>query len=384
MPERPPAVVTVAPAIARDVPVYLSEIGKMVAVEVVSIVPQVGGKVTAVHIEDGAYVRKGDLLFEIDPRPFDAALASARAQVAQTRAELDWAQVEFRRVQGLMNTASASQLEYDQKRVALAVAEARVAAATAAVQTAELDVEYSRIYSPITGRAGARLVDAGNVVRANDAPLMVIQRLDPIYVEFTVPENELEMVRRHLTRAGLGDDPQGKLKVLVQVPSEARATPAAAATAHHAPPVGTQPAHAGGREGRLTFLDNSVNARAGTVRLRATVPNEDRYFWPGQFVNVRLVLTTRENTVLVPAQAQQIGQQGPFVYVVRPDGTAELRAVKVGQRQGDLLGIEEGVEAGEPVVVSGQMMVIPGARVMVANAPPATAPAGAQVSAAAP
>lgn len=377
---RPPAQVTVAPAIARDVPVYLDEIGKAVAIEIVTIVPQVGGKVIAAHVQDGAYVKKGQLLFEIDPRPFQAALASAEATLAQGKAELDWARIEFNRVKGLLSADSASQLEFEQKRVALAVSEAQVQGAEAAIDTARLNLEYTRIQSPVDGRAGARLVDPGNVVRSNDAPMMVVQRLDPIYVEFTITENDLNTVRRHMAHAGQGGE--AGLRVEVDVPSDtARVLSALGGPAPETRPEGTRP---GPREGQLTFLDNSVQSGTGTVRLRATVRNEDRYFWPGQFVNVRLVLAMQRNAILVSSQAQQVGQQGPYVYVVKPDNTADIRPIVPGQRHGDLIVVEQGLQAGEPVVVSGQMSIMPGGPVVIAGqgpgpggGPPGGSPPGA-------
>lgn len=367
-------VVITTPAITRDAPVYLTEIGKASAMESVSIVPQVGGKVTAVHFEDGASVKKGQLLFEIDPRPFSAALAAAKATLAQSKAELDWAQTEFKWVQGLRIADSASQLEYDQKRTAFDVAQAKADAADAAVQTATLNLEYASIHSPIDGRAGARHVDPGNVVNANAptvAPMLLIHRLDPIYVEFTVTEKDFATVRAYFAMNNTGKE---GLRVEVDVPTNpALLLPLGGASATQpAGRPGTAPS--GPREGELTFLDNAVQSATGTVKIRATVPNADRRFWPGQFVNVRLVLTIKKDAVLIPAEAQQVGQQGPYVYVVRQDGTAELRPIIPGQKQGEMVVVESGLQPGEQVIVTGQMMVMPGGKVMVANAAPASQP----------
>jgi multidrug efflux system membrane fusion protein len=394
--QRPPAAVTVAGALTRDVPVYLEEIGKTVPVEAVAIVPQVGGKLTAVHVDDGAFVKKGDLLFEIDPRPFQAALASAEASVAQTTAELEWAQIDEKRIQGLYSEASATEFEYDQKRVAVAVAKAKVEGAKAAVESARLDLEYCKIFSPLDGRAGARLVDPGNVVRANDKPLLMIQRLDPIYAEFTVTENALATVRKHMLAHGLGSQwAEENLRVEVDVPSDPMAVLSALGAPASQPAVGSQSSvlssqfsvqggqdarppegSAGGRrigprEGKLTFLDNSVQSGSGTVRLRATVPNADHYFWPGQFVNVRLILAMHKDAVLIPGQAQQVGQQGPFVYTLEAEDIAAIRPITPGQRQGNMVVVDAGLKPGERVITSGQMMVMPGAKVMVVdpNAP---------------
>ncbi|HOJ74214.1 MAG TPA: efflux RND transporter periplasmic adaptor subunit [Phycisphaerae bacterium] len=385
MPERPPAVVTVAPATTQDVPVYLDQIGRTVPVQTVAIVPQVGGKLVATHVNHGDYVRKGQLLFEIDPRPFQAALDAAEASLAQNLAELELARAELSRVEEALRSSAVSRLEYDQKKSGVAMAEARVAAAKAAIEQAKLDLEFSRIHSPIDGKAGARLVDAGNVVRANDAPLLIIQQMSPIFAEFTITENDLGAVRNFLRAGGL-DLPnanEAQLKALVDIPADsarvlgalgvATATQPADATDDAAMTV-TRPAGqwTGPREGTLSFLNNQIERETGTVKMRVTLPNEDRYFWPGQFVNVRLILTRKEQAVLVPATAQQIGQQGPFVYVVNDQNVAELRPIKLGQRQGDMVVVDEGVRPGEQVIVSGHRMVIPGKPVMVADADPAS------------
>jgi multidrug efflux system membrane fusion protein len=374
--EHPPAMVTAVAAITQDVPVYLDEIGKTVAVESVAIVPQVGGKITSAHVEDGAYVKKGQLLFEIDPRPFQASLDSAKATLAQTKAERDLAQIEFNRAQELIKNNALSQLEFDQKKSDVAVADAKVQGAQAAIDTAQLNLEYTKIFSPIDGRAGSRWVDPGNIVKANEGTMMIVQRLDPIYAEFTITENDLGTVRKFLASHGLDmSRAESGLTVLVDVPGDS----APVLTALGSTPAATQPAtapNAAGaapREGKLTFLDNAVQNNSGTVRVRATVPNADRYFWPGQFVNTRVVLTMKKNAVLVPAQAQQIGQQGTYVFVVKPDSTAEMRMITPGQRHGDMLVVEKGVEPGEMVVATGQMMLQPGGKVMITNQGPAAA-----------
>ena len=376
-PQRPPPQVTLATATTRDVPVYLDAIGKTLAVEVVSIVPQVGGKMVASHVKDGDYVKKGDLLFEIDPRPFEAALAAVAAALTQSKADLDLARIEFSRMQELSSQGAANQLEFDRDRIALAVAEAKVAAAQAAVKTAELNLEYTKILSPIDGRAGARSVDPGNVVKANDAPIQTIRRLDPIYVEFTVTDNDLGTVRKYIAARGLelGDSPEQGLRVEIDVPGDSPRILSALGPPIPASAPGEN--RAGPREGSLTFLDNSVGTATGTVKLRATVANADHYFWPGQFVNVRVVLTTKKDAVLVATQAQQVGQQGPYVYVVAPDSTAELRPVTMGQRLGELVVVEQGLRAGENVVLTGQISVVPGAKVHVITDGAAAAQPGA-------
>ena len=391
MKERPPTPVSAAVAIARDVPVYLDEIGKTAARDSVMVQPQISGKVISVHFTDGATVKKGDLLFTIDERPFQAALALAQATLAENQAKLKFAQSEMERTEEIKTTGAVSKTEIEQKINAVAVAQAQVQWGEANVEQAKLNLEYCQIHSPIDGRAGRRLVDPGNVVNSGGSNsgtnLLLIQSLDPIYADFTVTENELGTVRKFMADGVLKlEDPQGKLQAFVDIPGDAAKVVAALSSVGVAPsaPIdsiapATQMSSAttrpsGPREGRLTFLDNTVQDRAGTVSLRATLPNPDSYFWPGQFVKVRLVLTTKHDAVLVPAAAIQIGQQGSFVFVVKADGTAEQRNVATGQRQGDMIVIDRGVTAGEQVVTQGQMMVIPGGKVAVTNAPAASQP----------
>jgi len=347
----PPPLVTVAQARAQDVPVYLDEIGKSYAFESVTVTPQVGGRITERHFQDGENLTRGELLFVIDPRPYQAQLDSAKAGLAQAKAALDLARIQFARDQELVGTKAISKQDYDTKKNTVDVDQAQVQSAEAALETANLNLEYCYIHSPTEGRAGARLVDVGNVVQANSTGLLLIQRLDPIYADFTITERDLPQVQKEMSG--------GSLKTFVRLPSdpENRARP-----------------------GNLTFLDNVVQNGTGTVFLRATMSNPDRHFWPGQFVNVKLVLSTQKNAVLIPNQATQISQKGPFIFVVKPDGTADLRPVTLGQRQGDDVVITGGVAAGENVIVTGQLTVQPGGRVRVATEPApgsGAAPAGA-------
>ena len=330
-PQRPPAPVSIATAVQRDVPVYLDQIGKNVAPELVTIQPQVSGRITAIHFKDGASVKRGDPLFTIDPRPFRAQLDSAEASLSRNLAELELARLEFVRVQTLLQTDSISQQDHDARRSAVAVSEAQVRLSRAAVATAKLNYEYCFIRSPIDGRAGQRLVDMGNVVGPGaQGGLLVIQRLDPMYADFTISENDLTSVQQAVS--------SGEARVEVRLPEE--------------------PDHP--RSGSLTFLDNAVQDGTGTVKLRATIANQDWRFWPGRFVKVRLVLGTQKGAVLVPATATQTSAKGPFVYVVKDDSTAELRPVTVGQRQGDLVAVAQGLKGGERVVTAGQLAVTPG------------------------
>jgi len=381
--ERPPAPVTVVEAAMEDVPVYLDAIGKTAAREVVSIQPQVSGRVTNIHFTDGANVKKGDLLFTIDTRPFEVALSQAQANVTkdmalkkQAEANLNrdlavarWNALQVKRYAQLVSagvvpreqyeqlaaTAESSNATVEADRAAVHSADESIKADTAAVEKTKVDLSYCYIKSPIDGRAGQRLVDIGNVVNpggsngnntssssASNGPpsnaMLVIERLDPIYADFTISQNDLSRVQEQMHA--------GTLKTEVRLPD---------ATDHVA--------------GQLTFLDNSVQNQTGQVTLRATVPNSDRKFWPGRFVNIRLVLNTIRGAVLVPSTAPQLSAKGSYVYVVKQDMTVDQRQVTLGQRQGDQVVIEEGVQPGERVVTNGQVGVTPGGKVRIETPP---------------
>lgn len=377
--ERPPAPVSVTPAIAQDVPTYLDAIGKTVAREVVSVQPQVSGRITKIHFVDGANVRKGDLLFTIDIRPFEANVKQAEANLAKDQAlkkqaeanlareiaNAKWGETQVKRYATLVEGGVVPREQYEQLAANQVALDANVGAARAAVnsanealqadnaaiETAKLELSYCYIRSPIDGRAGQRLVDLGNVVNpggpaatttsgsgSNSTPnnaLLVIERLDPIYADFTISQNDLTQVQEQM-RAGT-------LKTEVRLPD----------------------GNGDSVTGQLTFLDNAVQNTTGTVNLRATIPNEGHRFWPGRFVNVRLILSTIHQAVLIPAAAPQMSAKGSFVYVVKQDSTAEQRQVSLGQRQQDLVVVESGVQPGERVVVKGQLGVTPGGKVLV-------------------
>jgi len=356
--ERPPASVSAVSTVTQDVPVYIDSVGKTVAREVVSIQPQVSGQITQIHFVDGAELKKGDMLFTIDPRPYRAQLESAEATLAEKKAALELAKMQLDRYADLLASKSVSQLDYDQRKNTYDIAEAQVQQSRAAVDTARINLDYCFIRAPIDGRAGQRLVDVGNVVTflgnlsrltsggqqsagnpgaGNTGALLVIQRLDPIYADFTVTENELTSVQQKMKNSSL--------KAEVRLPDDSEKP----------------------REGAVSFLDNAVQEGTGTVKLRATIPNSDHHFWPGRFVRVRLVLDTIRGAVLIPAAAPQMAAEGTFVYVIRDDSTAELRPVKLGQRQDDLVVVNEGLKAGERVVVTGQLAVTPDAKVQVSE-----------------
>jgi multidrug efflux system membrane fusion protein len=312
--------VLVAKVMSKDVPVYLDEIGTCAAYETVQVQAQVSGKILSRHFQDGADVRQGDLLFTIDPAPFKAALDQAKAQAA-----LD--QVTAKRQADLRAKGVNAPQDYD-----TAVANAQKS--QAAAEAAQVNLDYCYIKSPINGRVGLRNVDIGNLVGPSSVPLVTIMGLDPIYTDFTVAETDLALVRKYLGGPNL--------KVQTYSPDEKIAP----------------------RMGDLYFIDNAVQPGAGTVKARAVTPNPDRALWPSEFVRVRFILDTIKDARLVPSQAVQISQSGPFIFVVKPDNTVDLRPVKPGQRQdGDLTVIEGGVEPDETVVVTGQLALAPGAKV---------------------
>jgi multidrug efflux system membrane fusion protein len=312
--------VTVAKVVAKDVPLYLDEIGTCAAYESVLVQAQVTGVIITRNFQDGSDVKKGDLLFTIDPRPFQAALDQAKAQ-----AELD--QVNLKRQEDLRARKVVSQQDYD-----TAVANAQKS--QAATEAAQVNLDWCFIKSPINGRVGLRNVDVGNLVGPSTPPLVTILGLDPIYTDFTVAENDLPLVRKYL------GGPNVKVQTYL-------------ADGSIAP-----------RTGDLYFIDNAVQPGSGTVKARGVTPNPDRALWPSEFVRVRFILDTLKNATLVPAEAVQVSQSGPFVFVVKPDNTVDLRPVKPGQRQeGDLTVIESGVKPDETVVVTGQLSLAPGAKV---------------------
>jgi multidrug efflux system membrane fusion protein len=319
-PQAPVRPVAVAKVVTKDVPLYLDEIGTCAAYETVLVQAQVSGVIITRNFQDGSDVKKGDLLFTIDPRPFQAALDQAKAQ-----AELD--QVTLKRQEDLRARKVISQQDYD-----TAVANAQKS--QAATEASQVNLDWCYIKSPINGRVGLRNVDVGNLVGPSTTPLVTILGLDPIYTDFTVAENDLPLVRKYL------GGPNIKVQTYLQ---DGSIVP---------------------RTGDLYFIDNAVQPGSGTVKARGVTPNPDRALWPSEFVRVRFILDTLKNATLVPAQAVQVSQSGPFVFVVKPDNTVDLRPVKPGQRQeGDLTVVESGVKPDETVVVTGQLALAPGAKV---------------------
>ncbi len=336
-PPRPKRPVIAAKATSADVPVYLDEIGKCAAYEYVTIQPQISGPIVGIHFTDGSDVKKGDLLYSIDSRPFEAELARSKAILEADQAKATFEASQLTRSEELREKQVSAAQELDNAKSAATASQANVQADEALVQAAQINLDYCAIRSPIDGRAGSHLVDIGNIVTANVTPLVVIQRQDPIYAEFTIPEGELPRVREYIkagtvaVRASFPDDPTKN------------------------------------RMGKFDFIDSGVQAETGTVKMRAIFENADRLFWPGQFVNVRILLDTLKNAVVVPAEAVQNGGKGPFVFVIKADETVEIRPVKPGQNQGDRATILEGLQEGEAVVVTGQLALAPGAAITVSE-----------------
>ena len=326
--------VTIAAAVTRDVPVTIRAIGTVEAYNTVSVRSQVGGELKRVGFREGQDVKAGDLLFVIDPRPYEAALQAALSDSARDAAMAASAAAQATRYGDLIGKDYVTKQEFDDVRASADAARASLQGAEADARTARLNLEFCEIRAPLSGRTGSLLIHPGNLVKANDTTaLVVIQQIVPIYVSFSVPEAQLDDIRRY---SGAGE-----LAV--------RATTSSDSTAGHS--------------GKLTFLDNAVDETTGTILLKATFANQDQALWPGQFVDVDLVLATRHDAVVIPARALQRSQGGDFVYLVRADGTVGQQAITAGPRLDDEVVIEQGVQAGDRVVTDGQLRLFPGAKV---------------------
>jgi len=373
--------VLVATVSQKDVPINIDVIGNVEAYSTITVKAQVGGELTKVSFQEGDYVKKGDLLFSIDPRSYQAQVTQAQAQYSQAQANLardtaalgqaeanlardnaneKYSRNEATRYEKLLEQGVVSREQADQMRsnadalaqtmvadkAAIESAKAQIMAskaavenAAAAIENAKLLLEYTAIRSPIDGRTGNIAVKQGNVISANTTDLMTITEVRPIYVTFSVPEAQLSDIKKYMA--------QGQLHV--------NATP--------------QEDGASQESGVLTFVDNTVDATTGTIKLKGTFENDDNKLWPGQFVRVSLRLTTRPNAVVVPNQAVQTGQDGQFVYVVKQDQTVEMRPVVTSTRVDQELVIDRGLEPGETVVTEGQLRLTPNSRVQIQGAP---------------
>lgn len=331
----PPVAVTAANTSREDVPVTVRAIGTVEPSKTVSVRARIGGQLTRVAVTQGQDVRPGELLFKIDARPYLTALQSAEAALARDGARATSARAEVERTAELIAKDYVTKQDFDNVRANAAALAATVAGDSAAVAAARLDVEYCTITAPIAGRIGDLLIHEGNLVKANDVPLVVINQLAPIQVAFSVPEQQLGLIRRYMA--------EGPLEVRAVSPSDSGLVAV----------------------GDLTFVDNAVDEATGTILLKAVFPNEDRALWPGQFVNVSLALTVRRGVVVAPSTAVQTGQQEEFVYVIKPDMAVEMRPVKTGPSLDHRIVIESGLDAGERVVTDGQLRLTPGAKVSI-------------------
>ena len=337
----PPRSVPVLSEIAelKNIPLQLKVIGNVEAYNAVSIKALVGGAVEGVYFREGQEVKKGDLLFKIDPRPYAAALKQAEAALARDLAQAKNAEEQARRYALLVQKEYVSKDQYDQLRANADALAAAVEADKATVENSRLLLEYCTIKSPINGRVGSVLVNTGNVIKANDIAMTTINQIVPTYVTFSVPELNLSDIKKYTARK--------ELKVDAIIPGDEK-----------------RPAH-----GELTFIDNAVDKTTGTIKLKGTFANSDRRLWPGQFVDVILTLTTEMNRVVVPSQAVQTGQQGKYVYVIKDDLSAEFRIVTMERTYDDLAVISKGIAAGEKVVTDGQLRLVPGAKVEIKAVP---------------
>ena len=387
--------VMVGTVIQREVPVQIRVIGNVQAYSTVTVKSIVGGEISQVHFAEGQDVKKGDLLFSIDPRPLEAALRQAEANVARDMAQVSQveadlaknmalvkqvdanierdtaqaenARVEAKRYESLIEKQVVSRQQYDQFRTnaealeatvrsdraakdsaeaavrsskaALESVKAAVRADQAAVDNARVQLSYCFIRSPMDGRTGNLLVQRGNVVKANDISLLTINQVNPIYVVFSVPEQNLPEIKKYMTG--------GSLRVEALPPND----------------TGTA------EQGVLTFIDNAVDKTTGMILLKGTFANKERRLWPGQFVNVVLTLTTQPNAIIVPSQAVQNGQAGQYVFVMKPDLTVELRLMVVSRTLGNESIVEKGLQDGEKVVTDGQLQLVPGAKVEIKSGP---------------
>ena len=335
----PPRTVPVAAATVtqKDVPVQIRTIGNVETINAVSIKALVGGEVQGVFFKEGQDVKKGDLLFQIDPRPYDAALKQAEATLARDLAQAKNAAEQAKRYEILIQKDYVSRDQYDQLRANADALAAAVDADKANVENSRLQLAYCTIRSPINGRVGSVLINKGSVVKANDLVMLTINQMAPIYVALSVPEQSLSDIKKYMA--------SGKLKVDAVIPGDER-----------------RPAR-----GVLTFINNAVDTATGTIQLKGTFENSDRRLWPGQFVNVVLTLTTQRNAVVMPSAALQAGQQGQYVFVIKPDLTVESRPVVTTRSFNDLAVVDNGVTPGENVVTDGQLQLVPGTKVEIKN-----------------
>ncbi len=328
-----PIPITVSTAIQKTVPVQLRAIGNVQAYSTVTVKSKVGGELVRVHFTEGQDVKKGELLFTIDPRPYEAALKQAEANLGRDLAQAKNAQEDARRYEFLIQKGVVARQQYDKFRTDADALEATVLADRAAVENAKIQLGYCSIHSPIDGRTGSLIIQQGNIIKAEDINLVVINQFIPINVAFSVPEQFLPEIKKYMA--------SGKLQVEAFIPMNEERP----------------------EKGVITFIDNAVDSNTGTIRLKGTFANREKKLWPGQFVNVVLTLTTEPNAIVVPSQTIQTGQEGQYVFVVKSDLTVESRPVVAGRTVNNETVIQKGLQVNEKVVTDGQLRLYPGAKV---------------------
>jgi multidrug efflux system membrane fusion protein len=337
-PRTKPAVpVTVTQAMEKEVPVQLKAIGTVEAFATVALKSQISGQIARVHFEEGSEVEKGDLLISIDPEPFLATLGQYKADLARNQAQEKYAREQAARYEGLVKEGIVAQDQYDLLRPNAESLAAAMASDRAAIRSAEIQLSYCSIRSPISGRTGTLDLHPGNLVKANDLPIVTIHQICPINVVFSIPEKRLAEVKTAMA--------EGELKIEAMIPDE--------------------PGHT--ETGTLSFMDNAVNSETGTIKIKGVFANAAKKLWPGRFIDVVMTLASLKNAVTVPANAVQTGQQGQFVYIVKPDKTVEVRPVTVGPSMEEEIVIESGLASGETIVVDGQLRLVPGAAIEAKN-----------------
>ena len=337
--------VTAGTVAAQNVPVFLQGIGTVQAYNMVAVKSRVDGQIVKVDFKEGQDIKAGDSLFQIDSRPFQAALEQAQAAKQKDEAQLTGAQLDLDRYEKLIGSGWQTRQSYDQQKAQVGQLQAAIKGDEAQINTAKLNLSYSDIRSPIDGRLGARLVDKGNLVHANDnTALVTISEVKPIFVSFTLPQETLDDIRENQNKAPL---------VVLAYNGD-----------------GTKQL----AEGKLTMIDNAVDQATGTIRLKARFDNDEERLWPGAFVSARVILSVRKDVATVPSQTVQQGPNGHYAYVIKPDDTVERRAVDVASIQDGIAVVTKGLAAGERVVVDGQYRLTNGARVKISA--PQTGAAG--------
>lgn len=377
-----PVPVTTTHVQAKAVPLTIPAVGTMEALSTVQIRAQVTGQLSEVHFAEGQEVRKGQPLFSLDPRPFQAALQQAQAVLSRDTATANNATSQAARYEDLYKRGLIPRDQYETQSASTQSLQATLEADRAAVETARLNLQYTHITAPISGRTGSLAVHVGDLVRANDTtPLVTINQIAPIYGTFSVPGRYLQDIRRYQAQKSLTVVARAQASVPPgsQPPAPPTTMPVAPTPADPTGTAGPESETAGGPTavGTVTFIDNAVDPSTGTIKLKATFPNTDHALWPGLFVQVTLQLASDPNAIVVPAIAVQASQSGQFVYVVKPDHTVEMRNVTVQRQQGEDIVIARGLSAGEEVVTDGQLRLTPGARITRPGEQPATGGSGA-------